>query len=248
MADFEVLPLLDAAGSFTTYEEAFPALGRSGAWQLPFRAFLVRSTHVTALVDCGVGPPGPSWLPDRQGWLLEELARWKVAVERIELVFLTHLHVDHVGWCGSFPNARYVASRTDWEWFATRGERNLYDFHATLEPLRAEGLVDLLDGDGEVAPGLRAFATPGHTPGHMSVRAGDDALLIGDVCVLEEQLADPGLVYESDADGAEAAATRREALALAADDYLAVAASHLPGNGLGWVERAGEGFAWRPSN
>lgn len=245
MPDVEVIPLLDAEGSFATWDEAFPALGRTGAWTIPFRAFLLRTGAATILADAAVGPAGGgAWLPDRQGRLLQELERFGVAPQEIELVFLTHLHVDHVGWCGSFPNARYVAHLDDWNFFAGRGDSYMV---RTIEPLRAEGAFELLEACGGVAPGAVAVPAPGHTPGHMLLRV-EDVLVVGDLAVDVVQVADPSLPFFLDGDPERAAATRRDVLSLAADEELLVAASHLPGNGLGRVVREGEGFAWHPSN
>src|SRR5204862_4864776 len=106
--------LLDAEGTFATFREAF-GVDDDGPWNLPFFAFLVVTGGVTVVVDTGVGPPGGAdpFLPERQGRLPDELAAAGVAPPDVDLVVLTHLHVDHVGWTMAggrtfFPNARYV--------------------------------------------------------------------------------------------------------------------------------------------
>src|SRR5215216_2861235 len=75
-------------------------------------------------------------------------------------------------------------------------------------PLR----VELVGGETEIAPGVRVFPTPGHTPGHMSVHAGELAVL-GDLFAHELQVVDPDLVFVNDMDRDLAAATRRRVVA-----------------------------------
>ena len=230
----QVDSLLDAEGSFGTYAELFPEAGESDwapwrerhpelfegeRWRLPFRSFLIRTAGRLVLVDTGVGPAGePGWLPERQGWLLLELERRGVAPGDPDTVFLTHVHVDHVGWNHAFERARFVAHRDSAEVARERGR-----------PLPER--TELVAGEVELVPEVVVFETPGHLPGHMSVRVGDELVILGDVAVHAAQLARPGLVYASDADAERSAATRAEMLARYGDRILA--GGHLPGTGFG---------------
>ena len=69
---------------------------------------LLRSDETSVLVDTGAGPKPRAFLPDGEARLLDELAP-----EEVDVVVHTHLHVDHVGWDGAFPNARYVVHEAD---------------------------------------------------------------------------------------------------------------------------------------
>jgi glyoxylase-like metal-dependent hydrolase (beta-lactamase superfamily II) len=164
----------------------------------------------------------------------------------VDLVIHTHLHVDHVGWDGFFPNARYVIPAEDWSFFMS--EESLAQrphLRDRVEPLRDAGVVILADGDLEVVPGVRLVPAPGHTPGHSTVSVeseGQQLVVVGDVVVHELQLADPGLVYVSDHDSALAAATRRQVLGALADGGTAAIVSHF--HGPGRFSRKGEGFGW----
>jgi glyoxylase-like metal-dependent hydrolase (beta-lactamase superfamily II) len=140
--------------------------------------------------------------------------------------------------------ARYVIHRDDWSYFTTE-EQMQQRPHLRVAPLGGAGLVDLVDGESEIVPGLRAVPTPGHTPGHMSIwlESGDDVLcLLGDVVVHEAQVADPDVAYVSDADARASAATRREVLGRLADDGTDVHVSHF--HGVGRFLRDGSGFRW----
>jgi glyoxylase-like metal-dependent hydrolase (beta-lactamase superfamily II) len=240
---FEVLQLFDCEGSFATVAEAFPALAdRTEPWVLPLHCVLIRSPDRVVLVDTGLGPQPRQFLPDVESRLLQQ-----VEPESVDLVVHTHLHVDHVGWDGVFPRARYVVHREDWSFFMQPWQLRERPHLRRLEPLQEEGLVDLVAGEAEVAPGIRVVPSPGHTPGHMHVRVedgGEAAVVLGDVAVFDRQLADPGLVYVSDGDAEAAAATRARVLGELADEGVPVLVAHF--RGVGRIARAAAGFGWNP--
>ena len=114
-----------------------------------------------------------------------------------------------------------------------------------VEPLGDAGLVVLVDGELEVASGIRLVPTSGHTPGHASVfieSEGSELVVLGDVVVHELQLADPDLVYVSDHDPSLSASTRKEVLGRLADVGTDVIVSHF--HGPGRFGRNGGGFSW----
>ena len=242
-----VRPLLDAEGTFATFREAF-GVDDDGPWNLPFFAFLVETGGVTVVVDTGVGPPGGAdpFLPERQGRLPAELAAAGVAPPDVDLVVLTHLHVDHVGWTMAggrpfFPNARYVVHRDDFEWItATRPERPYV--RENVVALQATGRLELVDGPAEPSPGVRVIRIGGHTPGHCIVDVGEVTLL-GDLAVHPHQLADPDLAYVAEEDPAATASARRRLLSGFAASGRVVGLGHL---GLGRVKRRDDGFGWSP--
>jgi glyoxylase-like metal-dependent hydrolase (beta-lactamase superfamily II) len=242
-----VVPLLDAEGTFATFREAF-GLDDDSAWHLPFYVFLVRDGGRTTIVDAGVGRPGGEdpFLPDRQGRLPEELARSGVELSEVDLVVLTHLHVDHVGWAMDggrpfFPNARYVAHRDDFDWITTTRRDRPY-VRDNVIGLEASGRLELVHEAVELLPGLRLVPIGGHTPGHCIVEL-DGVTLAADLAVHERQLSDPDLGYVAEEDPPAIAASRRRLLADFAARNRVVGLAHL---GLGRVARAGDGFAWMP--
>jgi glyoxylase-like metal-dependent hydrolase (beta-lactamase superfamily II) len=238
---FEVLPLVDGEGSFATVEEVFPALeGRSEPWELPIQVVLIRSRDGVVLVDTGLGPQPRDFMPETESVLLHQ-----VEPESVDVIVHTHLHVDHVGWDGVFPRARYVVHRADWSFFMAPWQVRVRPHLRRLEPLLEEGLVDLVGGESEVVPGIRVVPSPGHTPGHMHVRiehGGEAAVVLGDVAVHSEQLTDPRLVYASDGDAAAATETRIRVLGEVADEGIPVVLAHF--HGAGRVSREGDGFTW----
>jgi len=226
VGELEVTALLDAEGSFTTYAEAFPEgrpqdwtpwpeLVDGDRWTLPFRSYLIQGRGRSILVDTGVGPAGGGeFLPERQGWLPTELDRLGVTPDA---VFLTHVHVDHVGWNHLFAGVPFVAHRDSISLSEERGR-----------PLSGAVAVE---EEAELAPGVVAFETPGHLPGHMSVRVDEELVVLGDIAVHPAQLARPDLVYVFDADAEESAATREHVVSAYGDRILAC--GHFPGSGFG---------------
>jgi len=118
--------------------------------------------------------------------ILESLDRAGVPPEQVDTVILTHLHNDHAGGATklndqgnpvpAFPNARHLVQRTEWE-DATGKKPELAGAYVEDDfvPLGEHGLVDLLDGETEILPGIKVVPTGGHTPGHqMIVIAGGD--------------------------------------------------------------------------
>lgn len=112
--------------------------------------------------------------------ILESLDAVGVSPESIDNVILTHLHNDHAGGATkldedgvtvpAFPNARHVTQRHEWDDATGRRPElaGMY-FEDDFVPLGEAGLVDLVDGETEVLPGLRVVPTGGHTPGHQMV-------------------------------------------------------------------------------
>jgi len=130
------------------------------------------------------GPPPGS---DADSRLEASLAEIGVAPEDVDLVLSTHLHFDHAGGNTvvaegdggegdgaeirpAFPNATYLIRRGEWE-FAHRDNERIQASYLkhNFDPLRRAGVVELLDGDEEVLPGVRTRRTAGHTPHHQSV-------------------------------------------------------------------------------
>jgi glyoxylase-like metal-dependent hydrolase (beta-lactamase superfamily II) len=231
--------LVDCEGSFATAHEAFPAVEDDEAWWIPVNVALLRTENVTLLVDTGAGPKPRAFFPDGDARLLDELARLGVAAADVDIVVHTHMHIDHVGWDGAFPNARYVVHEDDWAFFMS--EPSLAERPHLREKVLPLANVQRVTGETEIAPGVFVQPSPGHTPGHMHVRAGSVAA-IGDLIAHELQAEDPDLVFVNDMDPAGAATTRRRVLEELADEGAKVIAGHFQGSGR--FERAGKGFRW----
>ncbi|MEO3809365.1 MBL fold metallo-hydrolase [Sphaerisporangium sp. B11E5] len=223
----EVTPLLDAVGPLggglrRPLTELFPggaaedwAVAGDGEWVLHFRCYLLRDRHGrVVLVDAGIGgvdSPASTWAPV-PGGLVAELAGHGVMPGDIDTVVLTHLHSDHASGTIAegvpvFPNARHVIQRAEIDWIENGGPNPTLE--RVVRPLTM--LIDAVDGEAGVMPGVRVVAAPGHTPGHQVVEVGD-VTLTGDLVVHPVQVVNPGVFYANDEDPERAVASRRAVL------------------------------------
>ena len=215
---------------------------------------LVRGDDVI-LFDCGSGPnfmPGAGKLPD-------SLAEAGIAPERVKHVVFTHAHPDHL-WGAlddfgspAFPNAAYhmAAAERDY-WLSPDVYKSLpEDRHAFAAG--AQRIIKELDpvmkwfkvGD-EVAPGISAFDSRGHTPGHVGfdVRVGGEtASVVGDALthgIISFRYPDWAGGFDQQPD--HAVASRKRLLDRFAAQKTRIVGYHLPNGGIGRVERAGAAY------
>jgi glyoxylase-like metal-dependent hydrolase (beta-lactamase superfamily II) len=222
------------------YPEAF--IGEDG-WLFHVHCYLVRGEGRTVLVDTGIGPPATiaaGWV-GIPGRLPEELAEVGVDPTEVDLVVLTHLHLDHIGWgvqrdssppTPFFPKARYVVHRLDIDMFREFGdEEDLAAFDQQIVPLDRSGALDAVEGTQEVMPGVQVVPAPGHTPGHQCVvvESGEDrALLSGDLTNHPAQVTEPRWPSGGDMDRSRAAETRAEWLDRVESEGMTLSTAHYP--------------------
>lgn len=220
----------------------------TGVLRLASHSFAFTVDGLRVVVDTGIGNgktrANPAWHNMNSDYLAR-LGGAGFAPETVDLVILTHLHTDHVGWNTradgatwrpTFPHARYVTARTEWDYWASvdMDDARRHMFQDSVHPVRDAGLLHLTDvpDDGaDVAPGVRLIPTPGHTPGHLAVQLrshGAAALITGDAIHHPVQMAHPDITSCVDIDPHQADATRRRLLASLADTDTLVLGSHFP--------------------
>jgi len=124
-----------------------------------------------------------------------------------------------------FTRARHVVQRREWEDATHPHERNRASYlQENIVPLGEAGLIDAVDGEAEIAPGVRVVPTPGHTAGHQSVligaAGGPQALFLGDVVPTAVHVKLPW-VMSYDLEPARTVETKRALFARAlAEDWL----------------------------
>ena len=262
VGDVRISALLDAAGDlgefdelfpatrdWEAYREAYPPTFNGSRFRLPCVSYLLRAGDRSVLIDTGVGPPGlwDEWEGDVEGQLPAALAAEQVTPEDVDVVFLTHLHIDHVGWNTDadgrpyFPNARYVVHRDALAFARDRGRRN--HTSRTVDPVE----FDEVDREAELAPGVTAVPLPGHYPGHMGVRirtGGEEALVIADAAAHPMLLDRPRDTFSNDVDAQAAAGTRERLLPEIVDTGVLVLCGHYPDGGIGRVVRRDGRVLW----
>jgi glyoxylase-like metal-dependent hydrolase (beta-lactamase superfamily II) len=215
-------------------------LGDDTPMSLPIACFVARTAGRTVLLDAGLGPLKVAWQPESGGSLHLEggdlpsgLSGLGLNPADIDLVLLSHLHLDHSGWIWQrgapfFPNAIVRFGRADWDTFVEQGVPGADS--AGLRELARLGKVELIDADGTVAPGISSLHTPGHTPGHQTYvvsSGGERALFLGDAVACPLQMQEPELEALADLDRALGVTTRSRILQ-ELDDGDLVSGPHFP--------------------
>ena len=154
--------------------------------EIPVHGFVIKHPRAGAiLVDTGVGWPTELV----QEWKVvnrhaaDALAEHDLSPTDVKIVINSHLHFDHCGQNAVFKHAPFYIQRSELDRARKEGgvAAQWFDF--------AGARFELLDGDAEIAEGVRVVATPGHTVGHQSVFVdmdGGASVMIGDAAYTSE--------------------------------------------------------------
>ena len=232
-------------------------LDADGILPVPYNSLLVRSGEEVVLIDTGAGAELAAEWGDPVGRLAESMAASGIDPGDVTLVLLSHAHPDHIGGLTVesatgrepvFPHARHVISAEEFEFWTGGDVPESFGSMAELArrhlfPLRDAALLELVDGEGEVAPGIGVVPAPGHTPGHMAIRVTDGdatALYVGDAVTTEVSFDHPEWTSRLEIDRPAAARTRRRLLDQAAGAGTIITGFHMAGAGR--VEAAGDAY------
>lgn len=203
-----------------------PFADDAGRLYFSFHALLLETPTLRILVDTCFGNDKQRGIPNVDGLqtrFLEEFACTGITPEQVDIVVCTHLHIDHVGWntrlvagrwVPTFPKARTLLGRHEFEHWKEQQDDPLHRlvFADSIQPLWDAGLVDLVETDHRICPQVSLESTPGHTPGHVSIRirsGAQEALITGDSVHHPMQFARPDWCIRIDHDHAKSIATRK---------------------------------------
>lgn len=216
---------------------------------------LIQSGQDLILFDTG----GAGYQP-HLGMLSANLFTAGIDAAKVTKVVFTHGHPDHI-W-GTvlddgtlrFPNAAFYSGATEWDfwtsdvvWTSLPVAQHPFAVGAQRQYAAVRDRITMLRAGDQVAPGIRAFNTPGHTPGHMSfeVAGGDGLIIVGDTITAPSvYFPHPEWTFGFDFDPAEAVTTRKRFLDRAASDRSTLLGYHWPYPGVGYVERRGSAYSY----
>lgn len=229
----------------------------------PLNVIVVRSGGRTILVDAGLGLEFPDF--PTAGRMAARLQAAGVDLASVTDVVLTHLHMDHIG--GLLGDGLRERLRPDLRVHVAAAEAEFWeapDFSRTAMP---DGVPDALrsasarfleqyrsqlrpfETECEVAPGVLAVRTGGHTPGHSVVRlaSGADRLTFAGDAVFQVAFEHPEWFNGFEHDPEESARVRIRLLQELASTREALVATHLPFPSVCHVANAGNAFRCVPA-
>lgn len=231
-----------------------------GRLRMSIQTFLVQTPTRRIVVDTCLGNDKenrriPHW-NNLQTRFLSDMAEAGYPRESVDTVLCTHLHVDHVGWntmkmdgkwVPTFPKARYLMGRIEYEHWSTNTTREDMKFILadSVTPVLDAGLADLVETDHRICEEISLVPTIGHTPGHVSVRIssrGEEALITGDFMHHPCQIARPEWATTADSDPDQGIRTRLSMFDKLAGTPTLVIGTHFAGATAGHIVRDGDAF------
>ncbi len=240
----------------------------SGKLVFSFHSFVVKTGRHNILIDSCIGnhkerPTRPQF-HRLQSPFLADLASAGLRPENIDYVMCTHLHWDHVGWntqltngqwAPTFPNARYIMARREfehWRGMHERGEESPHvrAFDDSVLPVVRSGQSVLVNDDYAFEDGIDKLwfePAPGHTPGNVVIHArsrDDRAVFLGDVIHHQFQLMQPAWSTLACTDPMLSKATRVRLIEEYADAGTRLLPGHFPAPTAGRIVRRGGAYRY----
>ncbi len=236
------------------------------------QAFVIDTRSRRIVVDTCIGNDKdfdafrPAWSRLKTSFL-RDMAEAGFPRESIDTVLCTHLHADHVGWntmrvdgrwVPTFPNARYLFGRMEYEAELIRDRNSPADdarsrglrivAGESLAPVFDAGRADLVETDHVVCDEVRLIPSFGHTAGHVSVciaSRGEEAIITGDFIHHPCQLAHPEWASYVDYDKVQSTQTRKRLFSALAGVPTLVIGSHFADPMAGYVIRDEHAYRFR---
>jgi glyoxylase-like metal-dependent hydrolase (beta-lactamase superfamily II) len=247
------------------WRQAMPDADAEGRVWLGLNVVVIRLGDALIVVDPGMDDPDSAWQRDRPrvwpNWpvtrtpgLAVAMRELGIAPEDVNHVVITHPHVDHypgvtVERDGSlvphFPHARHYLGRADWEENPNRGTPGS-DLER-LELIDRLGLLECVDGEREIVPGVTIVPAPGESPGHQIVRlesAGEVFYVLGDVVHHACEIAHPDWAPPH-GDLNALIDVRERIFSTVAREEALLATAHEPFPPWGRIVRTSDGYLWR---
>jgi len=236
-----------------------------------FAPLVINTGGMLVVLDTGTGPVGKVNSKGMNGLFADNMAAAGFDPKAVDMVVISHFHTDHVNGLltaegtPAFPNAEVLVPAVEWKFWMDDGEmsrapagrmQGLFKNNRNIFEAALQKKVTPYEWGKEVAPGLLAVDTVGHTPGHTSyvLSSGSGKVFIqSDVTNNPNPFAShPGwhAFFDQDADMAEK--TRRRVYDMVVAEKLQLQGFHYPFPGLGNLEKDGDGYRvipapWNPA-
>lgn len=237
---------------------------------VPYSPLVVNTGSKLIVIDTGQGEAAFERTKGAAGQFQRNLAAAGIDRNAVDTVVISHFHGDHVNGLltadgkPAFPNAEVLVPAVEWAFWMDDGERSRAPAGRMQELFQNNRRVfDALqrrvtpyEWNKDVAPGITAVATPGHTPGHTSyvIASGSERVYVqSDVTNIPVLFArHPGWHAAFDQDGKTAEETRRRVYDMVVAEKMLVQGFHYPFPGLAHLEKTADGYreiptAWNPS-
>jgi glyoxylase-like metal-dependent hydrolase (beta-lactamase superfamily II) len=240
------------------------ALARAGMtteyMPIPLTVIVLRVGDKLIMVDSGSGVG--QWQPTAID-LPGNMKAAGIDPAKVSTILISHFHPDHIFGlmekgtnAATYPNAELVVNATEYKWWTEPGR--VEKLPEARKPLgtRIQKVFPtwknfkLVEGEREVAAGIRLINAPGHTPGHSAflVASGNQQLLISNDTAYVPALLAPHPEWQGayDQDGPLAVETRRKLIDRVIADKIAICGAHFPFPGAGTFVKEGTGYAFTP--
>ena len=231
-----------------------------------FSPLVLNTGGKLVVIDTGNGPGAFASSKGNVGLFASNLVAAGFDPKNIDMVVISHFHGDHVNGlltadgAAAFPNAEVLVPAAEWKYWMDDGEmsratgermQGLFKNNRRVFEAGLKKKVTPYEWGKDVAPGLLAVASIGHTPGHTSyvLSSGSDKVFIQSDVTNHPSLfvAHPGWHLMYDQDPALAEKTRRKVYDMLVADRMRVQGFHYPFPANGYVEKDGNGYRLVPA-
>jgi glyoxylase-like metal-dependent hydrolase (beta-lactamase superfamily II) len=231
-----------------------------------FSPLVINTGGKLVVIDTGNGPAAFASSKGNVGQFASNLTAAGFDPKNIDMVVISHFHGDHVNGlltadgAAAFPNAEVLVPATEWKFWMDDGEmsrangermQGLFKNNRRVFEAGLKKKVTPYEWGKDVAPGLLAVDSTGHTPGHTSyvLSSGSDKVFIQSDVTNHPALfvANPGWHLMFDQDPALAEKTRRKVYDMLVADRMRVQGFHYPFPANGYVEKDGNGYRLVPA-
>jgi glyoxylase-like metal-dependent hydrolase (beta-lactamase superfamily II) len=263
-------PLPDALVLNAKKEEVSAALEKAflpkDKMSVHYSPLVINTGGKLVVVDTGNGPGAFASSKGNIGQFATNMAAAGFDAKAVDVVVISHFHGDHINGLLTadnvlaFPNAEVLVPAAEWKYFMDDGEMSrqtterMQGGFKNVRRVFEAGLnkkVTPYEWGKDVAPGLLAVSSVGHTPGHTSfvLSSGSEKVFIQSDVTNHPSLfvANPGWHLTFDQDPAVAEATRRKVYDMLVADKMRVQGFHYPFPANGFVEKDGNGYRLVPA-